>query len=104
MNILVELAFKNNNEDLLYSKLLDPSLFEILKISARKYHKNRNIFSEITIILQRIANFNAIKMKEFCTDEFIEFLNTELEREAEVKTEDDTLMFGNLRNLIQSLS
>ena len=65
MNVLVELVLNCKDSTRLYEKLLDPSLFEIIKLVTKKYCHKRNIFNELSIILQRIASYDSIKMKEY---------------------------------------
>ncbi|CAI2369423.1 unnamed protein product [Moneuplotes crassus] len=105
LNILLELLTTDSYTDQICTLLLDPSLFEILKIISIKYSTNRSNFQEILIILHNINTVDPIRMKELCSVDYIEFLNNELVKESQVETEqDDEFLKDTLAQILNSLN
>jgi len=105
LNILTVLVIECEDKDRILEKLLEISLFEIMKIVTVKYSKNKNIFQELVIILQRLTQHDPIKVKEFWSPDYVEFLNKELEKQSKIKkNEDDEMNINNLSQIIKCIS
>jgi len=85
--------------------MLGNQLFEILKLATMRYTKDRSIFEELTIILQRISMHDNIKMKELCTPDYVEFLNTQMLKCKDSRSTDseELLAFNNLSQVLKNI-
>jgi hypothetical protein len=106
LDILMELVVNSQSKEKIYDQLFDSNIFKVIKLATRKYSNNHNIFNELTTILQRMAVYDSIKMKQYCPIEYVEFLNNEFLKASKLKDTDyeQTLVFGNLGKILKSLN